>query len=116
VSTYQLLKRPEISCQDLEGLVHDLDPETLSRVEIEAKYGGYIKRQLAQVARMSELESKPIPERIDYEKVLGLSNEARQKLARVKPTSVGQASRVQGVTPADISALLIEMKKREASR
>lgn len=116
VSTYQLLKRPEISCQDLEGLVHDLDSETLSRVEIEAKYGGYIKRQLAQVARMSELESKPIPERIDYEKVLGLSNEARQKLARVKPTSVGQASRVQGVTPADISALLIEMKKREASR
>jgi len=116
VSTYQLLKRPEISCQDLDGLLQGLDPEILSRVEIEAKYGGYIKRQLAQVAKMSELENKPIPEGIDYKKVLGLSNEAKQKLARVKPTSVGQASRVQGITPADVSVLLIEIKKREASR
>lgn len=116
VSTYQLLKRPEISCQDLDGLLQDLDPEILSRVEIEAKYGGYIKRQLAQVAKMSELVNKPIPEGIDYRKVLGLSNEAKQKLARVKPTSVGQASRVPGITPADVSVLLIEIKKREASR
>lgn len=116
VSTYQLLKRPEISCQDLDGLLQGLDPEILSRVEIEAKYGGYIKRQLAQVAKMSELENKPIPEGIDYKKVLGLSNEAKQKLARVKPTSVGQASRVQGITPADVSVLLIEIKRRETSR
>jgi len=115
-SAYQLLKRPEIRGQDLGGLIQGFDPEILSRVEIEAKYGGYIKRQLAQVARMSELESKPVPESIDYARVPGLSNEAKQKLARVKPASIGQATRVQGVTPADISVLLIEIKRKEASR
>lgn len=116
ISAYRLLKRPEIGHRDLEGVIRGLDPEILRRAEIEAKYGGYIKRQLAQVAKMSRLEDRAIPEGIDYENLAALSTEARQKLAIVKPRTVGQALRIQGVTPADVSALLIEMKRREARR
>jgi len=114
VSAYHLLKRPEIGHLDLEGLVHGLDPEILGRVEIEAKYGGYINRQLAQVSKMAGLEDRPIPEGINYTALAALSTEARQKLSMIKPRTVGQASRIQGVTPADVSALLIEMKRKEA--
>lgn len=112
ISAYQLLKRPEVAGYDISTLVSNLDPEIIRKVEIEAKYGGYIERQLRQVARMQTLEDRMIPEALDYEKALGLSSEARQKLLRVKPRTVGQASRVPGVTPADITALLVELRKQ----
>jgi tRNA uridine 5-carboxymethylaminomethyl modification enzyme len=116
ISAYQLLKRPEVTAPDICRLASDLDPETVTRVEIDAKYGGYIERQLAQVARTAALEESLIPNWIDYLLAVGLSTEARQKLARIRPRTVGQASRIQGVTPADITALLVEMKRQESRR
>jgi tRNA uridine 5-carboxymethylaminomethyl modification enzyme len=113
ILAYQLLKRPEVTHREIASFLGEPDSENLERVEIEAKYGGYIERQLAQIARVSALEDRTIPDSIDYAKLYGLSTEARQKLAVIRPRSVGQASRVQGVTPADITALLIELKKRE---
>jgi tRNA uridine 5-carboxymethylaminomethyl modification enzyme len=106
-----LLKRPELGCEDIRRFIEDLDPEVMRRVETQAKYGGYINRQLAHVARLEVLEKRLIPQSMDYSRAAGLSNEARQKLSEVSPRTVGQASRVQGVTPADITALLVELKK-----
>ncbi len=115
VPVSQLLKRPEVSYQDLErmGLADEGLPEYVKReVEIEVKYEGYIKRQLEQVERFRKMESKRIPEDIDYDEVPGLSTEVRQKLKAVRPVSIGQASRIPGVTPAAITALLIHMETR----
>jgi tRNA uridine 5-carboxymethylaminomethyl modification enzyme len=112
VSAYQLLKRPEVSSKDLSQFVEDTNPDIIGVVEIEAKYGGYIDRQLSQVARSEELEARLIPEDMDYSKAFGLSYEARQKLSKVSPRTVGQASRVPGITPADVTALLVEIKKQ----
>ena len=83
------------------------DKEILSRAETEIKYSGYIKRQLAEVERFSKLEEKLIPENIDYSQIKGLRIEAAQKLQKLRPESVGRASRISGVSPADISVLLI---------
>ena len=77
------------------------------QVEIELKYEGYIKKQLAQVEEMRRLEGRLLPEGIDYGTIRGLSLEAQEKLARVRPRSIGQASRISGVSPADVSVLLI---------
>jgi tRNA uridine 5-carboxymethylaminomethyl modification enzyme len=114
VSLYQLLKRPELRSEDIRQFIEDLDPEVMRRVEIQAKYGGYIDRQVAHVARLEVLEKKLIPQSMDYSGAAGLSNEARQKLSEVSPRTVGQASRVQGVTPADITALLVELKRQDS--
>ncbi|MCL6638571.1 MAG: tRNA uridine-5-carboxymethylaminomethyl(34) synthesis enzyme MnmG [Firmicutes bacterium] len=112
-----LLRRPEIRYGDLEkitpGPAH-LSGEVKEQVEIQIKYEGYIKKQLAQIEKFERMEEKRIPEGLDYNKVRGLSNEAREKLEGVRPLSIGQASRISGVTPADISVLLIhlEMERR----
>ena len=81
------------------------------QVNINIKYEGYIKRQLKQVSQFKKLESKKIPENIDYEDISGLRIEAKQKLKLYMPMSIGQASRISGVTPADISVLLIYMEQ-----
>jgi len=112
VSAYQVLKRPEVTSRDIFQFVPDIDPAIIRKAEIEAKYGGYIARQLSQVARMEALEDRVIPGEMDYLKAVGLSLEARQKLSKVRPRTVGQASRIQGVTPADITALLVEIRKQ----
>jgi len=110
----ELLKRPEISYQDIKNL---LDEEiTLSRAECEAveilvKYEGYIARQEKQVAQFKKLEEKKLPKTIDYEKIDGLRIEARQKLIAMRPTSIGQAGRISGVSPADISVLLVYLEQ-----
>ncbi len=114
-----LLKRPEISYADLRRLMGDfpdLPEEVAEQVEVQVKYEGYIKRQLEQVERFKKLENKKIPEWIVYDEIKGLSTEARQKLNKLRPLSVGQASRISGVSPADISILLVymEQKRREA--
>ncbi len=88
-----------------------LPEEVCEQVEIQVKYGGYIKKQEAQVERSRRLEEKKIPEELDYTKVGGLSAEAREKLEIIRPGSVGQASRIVSVTPADISVLLIYLEQ-----
>ena len=105
-----LLKRPQISYEDLtpvdKGRTTD-DRNILEQVEIEIKYDGYIKRQLIIVEQVRKLESKILPEDIDYNSIDGLRLEAREKLSKVRPESIGQASRISGVSPADISVLII---------
>lgn len=108
-----LIRRPQITYRDLEPFDTQrphLPDEVTEQVEIQIKYEGYIQKQLAQVEQMRKLESRRLPEDIDYQKVRGLRLEAIEKLQRVKPYSIGQASRISGVSPADISVLLIYLE------
>ena len=119
-SLAMLLRRPELRWADLEYLSGSVPRETLPRevrdqVEIQVKYDGYIRRQLAQVEQFKQLEDKRLPEDLDYAEIRGLSREARQKLSSLRPFSLGQASRISGVTPADISVLLVAMEARKSS-
>ena len=110
----ELIKRPQISYADLNPFDPerpDLPPEIFEQVEIELKYEGYIKRQQAQVNEMRRLEVKVLPKDIDYNSIEGLRLEAREKLTKIRPHSVGQASRISGVSPSDISVLLIYLAK-----
>ncbi|MCL5057541.1 MAG: tRNA uridine-5-carboxymethylaminomethyl(34) synthesis enzyme MnmG, partial [Actinobacteria bacterium] len=88
-----------------------LPQEVREEVEIEVKYEGYIKKQRSQVERFEKLENRKIPADVDFAEMKGISNEARQKLARIRPESVGQAARVSGVSPADISVMLIYLEQ-----
>ena len=113
-----LLKRPEItydSLKEIDEKMPDLSFAVREQVSITVKYEGYIKRQIAQVEQFKKLEKRKLPKDINYEEIKGIRIEARQKLNKVKPESVGQASRIEGVSPADISVLLIyleSLKKR----
>ena len=114
----ELLKRTEITYQDLEIVDKDRPKLSLSEIEeiqIQVKYEGYIKMQEAQVEKFKKLEQKLIPENIKYSEIKGLCLEARQKLDKLKPNSVGQASRISGVSPADISVLLIYLEQLKRS-
>lgn len=111
----ELLKRPQISYEDLKPFDPqrpDLPYEIFEQVEISIKYEGYLKRQEAQVAEMRRLEVKKIPDDIDYSKITGLRLEAIEKLTKVRPENIGQASRISGVSPADISVLLIRLAEK----
>jgi tRNA uridine 5-carboxymethylaminomethyl modification enzyme len=113
------LKRPEITWEIINKIVpsdKSLEKEVIDRVSLEIKYDGYIKRQLKQVERMKNMEKVKIPEDMDYDQVPGLLNESRQKLKKIKPQNLAQASRVSGVTPADIQILWIEIEKRRRKR
>ena len=107
----RLLRRPEVNIRDLLPILaevgHDLTPQQAKRVEIEAKYEGYIQQQQRDVERMARLEQLPIPSDLDYGSVSGLSTEMIERLTRVRPTSLAQAARVPGVTPAAVSILSI---------
>lgn len=114
VKLEELLKRPQLDYACLapfDPTRPDYPPEVFEQVEIELKYEGYIKRQQAQIREMRRLESKQIPEDICYGKIDGLRLEAREKLGKIRPQNVGQASRISGVSPADISVLLIYLAK-----
>ena len=115
----QLLKRPELSYADVEQL-EDRDhklPELVARqVEIQCKYQGYLQRQEAEVKKFKNLEKINIPPGFDYKEVPGLSNEVRQKLSEVQPTSLGQASRISGMTPAALSVLMVYLKRIRESQ
>lgn len=116
----ELLKRPEITYKALSEIDTErpeLTSQEAEEVEIQVKYEGYIKLEEAQVEKFKKLEAKKLDEDINYEEIKGLRLEARQKLNKIKPISVGQASRISGVSPADISVLLIylEMKNRKAN-
>jgi len=108
-----LLRRPEIHYADIPGAAH-VAPDVAEQVEIQAKYEGYIERQRKEVQRREEVESLSLPREIDYRDVRGLSVEAQQKLNRHRPETVGQASRISGVTPAAISLLLVYLKRGAA--
>ncbi|QSX07575.1 tRNA uridine-5-carboxymethylaminomethyl(34) synthesis enzyme MnmG [Alkalibacter rhizosphaerae] len=110
---YELLKRPEMGYFELEKFDPDrpkLPINVIEQVEIQIKYEGYIKKQWSQVEQFKKLERRKIPENLDYEKISGLRTEARQKLSKIRPISVGHASRISGVSPADISVLLVHME------
>lgn len=115
VKEIELLKRTEIKYSDLK-LIDDnmpvLEKAEAEEVEIKAKYEGYIKLQMAQVEKVRKLENKLLPEDLDYLNLKGISLEARQKLDKFKPHSIGQASRISGISPADVSVLLIYLEQR----
>ncbi len=109
---WHLLRRPEVTMEDIiERIDATFDAEILEQVEIECKYEGYIKKQNSQIERFEALENKRLSEDLDYEAINGLSGEGRYKLMRVRPTSLGQASRISGVFPPDINVLLIHLEK-----
>lgn len=113
-SLYELIKRPELDYFKLEKLDTsrpNLSYDVKEQVNIIAKYEGYINKQLEQVTQFKKFESKLIPQDIDYDKIKGLRIEAIQKLGKIKPISIGQASRISGVSPADISVLLIYLER-----
>ena len=113
-----LLKRSELTYKKLEEIDKDrpeLSDEIAQEVEIQVKYEGYIKLQEEQVEKFKKLEQKILPNNIDYSKIKGLRLEARQKLNKIKPNSVGQASRISGVSPADISVLLIYLEQMKSN-
>lgn len=113
ISLYELIKRPEISYLELSNLDSnrpEIPENVYEQVEIQIKYEGYIKKQLNQVEQFKKLEKKKIPENIKYESISGLRLEARQKLGKIRPVSIGHASRISGVSPADISVLLVYME------
>jgi tRNA uridine 5-carboxymethylaminomethyl modification enzyme len=114
ISLEQLLKRPELSYKDIVRISTPASPvtsEATEQVEIQVKYEGYIQRQLDQVARFEKMEQRAIPEDLDYDTVVGLGTEVRQKLKQIRPVSLGQASRISGVTPAALSLLMVALEK-----
>jgi tRNA uridine 5-carboxymethylaminomethyl modification enzyme len=100
----------------LDGGWAGIDDRILEKAEIEIKYEGYIQRQQKEVERFKNMERMKIPPEFDYMTIRGLSNELREKLSSVKPISVGQASRVPGITPAALSTLMIYIKKRDQGK
>jgi tRNA uridine 5-carboxymethylaminomethyl modification enzyme len=115
ISKLELLRRPEVTFSIVEPDSR-VDTEVSAQVEIQAKYEGYIDRQREEVARRLQHESQALPADLDYAMVRGLSNEVRQKLAAQRPETLGQASRISGVTPAAIALLLVHMKKQHDRR
>ena len=109
---YNLVKRPEVKLENLTKYIEkEYSNEILEQVEINIKYEGYIKKALEEADKMVDLDNKKIPEDIDYDKIHNLASEAKQKLKQIKPTSIGQALRISGVNPADISLLMVYIKK-----
>jgi len=118
----ELLRRPEVTYKDLKSFNYaekeqkpkcSISDDVIEQVEIEVKYEGYIKRQNAQVERFKKMEDLRIPSNFDFQKIPGLSREVKEKLSLVKPTSLGQASRISGVTPAAVSLLMIWLKREK---
>lgn len=112
VSLYDLLKRPEIKINDLlRYLNNEYDEDVLYQVMVKAKYEGYINKELEEAARMKRYEDKKIPKNVDYDSMHNLASEAKQKLKEVEPETIGQAMRISGVNPADISILTMYLKR-----
>ena len=112
ITLYNLLKRPEVSIDKLKFFIDKkYTDEILEQVEINIKYEGYIKKELDEASKMVDLDNKKIPDDIDYDKIHNLASEAKQKLKEIRPTSIGQALRISGVNPADISLIMVYIKK-----
>ena len=116
VTLSELIRRPQISYGDLKPFDPGrpgLDRFVAAQVEISLKYEGYIKRQLKQVEEFTRMEERPLPPELDYGEIKGLRLEAREKLSRIRPSNFGQASRISGVSPADISVLMVYMETKK---
>src|SRR5690625_68883 len=116
---YDLLKRPEVNYSIIEQMIEPneaLTDDIKEQVEIQIKYEGYIKKANDQVGRMLKMEDKKIPENIDYDAISGLASEAKEKLKEVRPLSVGQASRISGVNPSDVSILLVYIEQGKIAK
>jgi tRNA uridine 5-carboxymethylaminomethyl modification enzyme len=111
----QILRRPEVSYAQLESRNDTLSQEIVEQVEITVKYEGYLARQENEVAKLKNFESKQIPADFDYLSVPSLRNEARQKLLKIRPATLGQASRISGVSPADVSILMVWLKRQAST-
>jgi tRNA uridine 5-carboxymethylaminomethyl modification enzyme len=114
VSALEWMKRPEANWHSFVQAVPaaaEIQPQVAFRIEIQVKYQGYIARQDRQIERFAQLEARLIPGEIDYSGIIGLRNEARQKLARFTPRSLGQALRISGITPADVTVLAIHLDR-----
>lgn len=107
----QMLRRPEVTYRDLPVINPDLTDDVICQVEIELKYAGYIERQGDEVARFRKMEDKMIPEGFDFSRIPGMKTEARLKLERIRPRTLGQASRISGVSPADVSLLMVWLRR-----
>lgn len=118
IRAYDLLKRPEMTYAHVEEIIgsSDLPRDVKEQVEIQIKYEGYIKKANEQVERMRKMEDKKIPENIDYDAITGLASEAKEKLKKIQPISIGQASRISGVNPSDISILLVYIEQGKVKR
>jgi tRNA uridine 5-carboxymethylaminomethyl modification enzyme len=113
-SLQEILKRPGVSLSELlqfDADLSDFDREAREQVEIQTKYEGYLKRQQEQIERFKRLENLKLPEDMDFQSITGLSTEVREKLSTLRPISIGQASRISGITPAAISILIVNLKK-----
>ena len=112
ITLYDLMKRPEVNIKEIKHFVKiDYDDEIYEQIEINIKYEGYITKALREASKLLEYDSIKIPDNIDYDKVSNLALEARQKLENIRPISVGQASRISGVNPADITMLMMYLKR-----
>jgi tRNA uridine 5-carboxymethylaminomethyl modification enzyme len=112
----ELLKRPGSSYESLPIARTDLDAEVRRQIEIRLKYDGYIARELRQAARAIELEHQAIPREMDFWTIPALKHESKEKLSRIRPASIGQASRISGISPADIAILSIAIRKKGMQR
>ncbi len=113
------MKRPELNFDDLKFFVDNFPEysrEVKEQVQIQLKYKGYIERQKSQIEQFKKMEDKIIPQDLNYNDLENLRKEAREKLNKIQPHSLGQASRISGVSPADISALMVYIEKRERER
>jgi len=119
LSLKNLLKRPEISCSELvrlAGCGHQAVPDEIAeQLTIQVRFAGYLEKQESHVARMEKQENKRLPTGLDYREVRGLSREAQEKLSQVQPLTLGQAARVPGVTPADVSVLWVYLEQQRRS-
>jgi len=117
-SLAQLLRRPEISVSDIAIFLEELsrfDSDVTLQAEVEVKYAGYIDRQMEMVERFKKIENVRLPEDLNYLDIIGLSREACEKLTKIKPKSLGQASRISGITPAAISLLSVYLRKKKSA-
>ena len=118
-SALDLLRRPDVSWPDLSrdhAPLRSVRPDVGRRVEVRVKYSGYIARQGRHIERFAKLEEKLIPPWVDYSTVTGLRNEAKQKLAKFTPRSLGQALRISGITPADVTVLAVHLERGRTSK
>jgi len=119
VGALQMLRRPEVRYVDLIDMGigrNDLPRAVVQEVETLVKYEGYIQKELDQVERVKRLEAKRLPDDLDYFGLKGLSTEAREKLTRIRPETLGQASRISGVSPADVAMLMVYLEQRRPCR
>jgi tRNA uridine 5-carboxymethylaminomethyl modification enzyme len=117
VTLLELLRRPEVTYASLRASFGGVDDARVAeRVEIRVKYEGYVVRQSEEAARLRTLDELSLPSTLDYERLAGLSREVKEKLGRVRPRSIGQASRIAGVTPAAVSILMVHLRRARSEK